>query len=175
RAITVFIVPDNNTMESELRAHDLDLAPDIATANLANLRSQPAPGVTTLLVPSPTYAAVMFNLTHPPLDDLRVRRALSYGIDEKRVIEALLFGTAVRATADLSDFYWAYDPNVMQYPYDPAKARSLLDAAGWTAGANGIRRKNGRPLSLQLVFGQGSATARQLGVEIQSDLRKVGV
>lgn len=175
RAITVFIVPDGNTMESELRAHDLDLAPDIGTANLANLRSRPAPGVTTLLVPSPTYASVMFNMTHPPLDDLQVRRALSYGINEKRVIETLLFGTAVQATADLSDFYWAYDPNVMRYPYDPDKARSLLDAAGWTAGANGTRRKNGRPLSLQLVFGQGNATARQLGVEIQSDMRKIGV
>jgi peptide/nickel transport system substrate-binding protein len=175
RAITVFIVPDSNTMESELRAHDLDLAPDIATANLANLRARPAPGVTTLLVPGPTYAAVMFNMTHAPLDDLRVRRALSYGINEKRIIETLLFGTAVPATADLSDFYWAYDPNVMRYPYDPSKARSLLDSAGWTAGANGIRRKNGRMLSLQLVFGQGSATARQLGVAIQSDLRKIGV
>lgn len=174
-AITVFIVPDGNTEESELRAHDLDLVPDIATANLANLRARPAQGVTTLLTPGPIYAAILFNLQHPPLDDVRVRRALAYAIDEKRIIDTLLFGTAVPAAADLSDFYWAYNPNVARYPYSPAKAQALLDAAGWTKGAGGMRQKNGRPLSLQLTYGQGNATSRQMGVQIQSDLRKAGI
>ncbi|HKU68220.1 MAG TPA: ABC transporter substrate-binding protein, partial [Candidatus Baltobacteraceae bacterium] len=175
RGITVFIVPDGNTAESEMRAHDLELVPDISTANLQNLRSHPSPGVTTLLVPGPTYAAIMFNLTHPPLDDVRVRRALAYGMDEQRIIETLLFGTAVPATADLSDFYWAYDAGAGRYPHDPEKAQRLLDAAGWRVGANGIRQKNGRPLLLQLVYGQGGATARQIGVQVQSSLRKIGV
>lgn len=174
-AITVFIVPDGNTQEAELRAHDLDLVPDISTANLAHLRSHPTPGVTTLLAKSPVYYAVDFNLTHPPLDDVRVRRALAYAIDEKRIIDTLLFGTAVPAAADLSDFYWAYDPHVMRYPHDPAKAQALLRAAGWVRGPGGIRRKNGRRLSLQLVYGQGNATAREMGVQIQSDLRQAGV
>lgn len=173
--ITVFIVPDANTMESEMRAHDIDLAPDLATANLAHLRSNPAPGVTTLLPKSPTYTSIQFNLKHPPLDDVRVRRALAYAIDEKRIVQTLLFGTAVPAAADLSDFYWAYNPNVTRYPHDPAKARDLLTAAGWTPGAGGIRTKDGQKLSLQLVYGQGNATAREMGVQIQSDLRAVGV
>jgi peptide/nickel transport system substrate-binding protein len=162
-------------MESEMRAHDLDLAPDIATANLGHLRTNPAPGVITVLPKSPTFAAIEFNLKHPPLDDVRVRRALAYAIDEQRVIQTLLFGTAVPAAADLSDFYWAYDPNVTRYPHDPAKARDLLTAAGWAPGAGGVRTKNGQKLSLQLVYGQGNATARELGVQIQSDLRAVGV
>jgi peptide/nickel transport system substrate-binding protein len=174
-AITVFIVPDGNTQESELRSHDVDLVPDIATANLNNLRSRPADGVTTMLVKAPIYASIDFNLTHPPLDDVRVRRALSYAVNEKRVIDTLLFGTGVPARADLADFYWAYDPNVTAYAYDPQKAGALLDAAGWARSGNGLRNKNGRPLSLQLVYGQGNATARQLGVLIQSDLRAVGV
>ena len=175
RAITVFIVPDANTVESEMRAHDLDLAPDIATANLAHLRSNPVTGVTTALPKGPIYAAVMFNVKHPPLDDVRVRRALAYAIDEKRIIQTMLFGTAVPAAADLSDFYWAYDPNVAHYPHDLRKADALLRAAGWTAGSGGMREKNGQKLSLQLVYGQGNATARQLGVQIQSDLRAAGI
>lgn len=175
KTITVLIVPDGNTVESELRAHDADMAPDIGTANLANLRARPATGVRTVLAPSPTYAAVDFNLTHPPLDDVRVRRALSYGINEKRIIDTLLFGTAVPAAADLSDFYWAYNPDVARYPYDRARAAALLDQAGWTPGPDGVRRKNGRPLVLQLAYGAGNATSRQMAVEIQSDLRKIGV
>ncbi len=175
RGITVYIVPDGNTQESEMRAHDLDLVPAIGTSNLNNLRVRPTSGVTTLLAKGPPYAAVILNLTHPPLDDVRVRRALAYSIDEKRVISTLLFGTAVPATADLSDFYWAYDPNVATYPYDPKKAAALLDAAGWAMAPDRIRRKNGQRLSFQLVYGQGNATARQLGVQIQSDLRAAGV
>ena len=175
KAITVFIVPDSNTVESELRSHDIDLAPDIATANLNNLRQRPAPGVTTLLVKGPAYFAVDYNLTHPPLDDVRVRQALNYAIDEKRIIDTLLYGTAVPAAADLSDFYWAYYPDVMHYPYDLARANALLDAAGWKPGPGGIREKNGQRLVLELSYGQGNATSREMGVEIQQDLRKAGV
>jgi peptide/nickel transport system substrate-binding protein len=175
KRLTVRIIPDANTTEAELRAHDIDLAPDLATANIGNLRARPAAGVAVLLPPSPTYSAVMFNTTHPPLDDLRVRRALAHAIDTKRIIDTLTYGTAVPAAADLSDFYWAYDPAVTRYPYDLTKANSLLDAAGWTRGSSGIRQKNGQPLSLQLVYGSGNATARQLGVELQSDFRKIGV
>lgn len=175
RGITVFVVPDANTTESELRAHDVDLAPDVATANLANLRSRPAAGVTTYLAKSPIYASLQFNTSHSPLDDVRVRRAIAYAVDERRIIDTLLFGTAVPAAADLSDFYWAYNPNVQRYPHDLRKADALLDAAGWTRRGNGIRERNGHPLSLELVYGSGNATARQMGVQIQSDLRQAGV
>ncbi|HEY9180844.1 MAG TPA: ABC transporter substrate-binding protein, partial [Candidatus Baltobacteraceae bacterium] len=175
KQITVKIIPDANTVEAELRAHDLDFAPDIATANVGNLRARPAAGITVVLPPSPTYSAIFFNTAHPPLNDVNVRRALAYAINKPRIIRTLTYGTAVPATADLSDFYWAYDPNVTTYPYDLAKADALLDRAGWTAAGNGIRRKNGSTLSLQLVFGAGNATSRELGVALQSDLRKAGV
>lgn len=175
KAVTIFIIPDSNTVESELRAHDIDLAPDIATANLNNLRQRPAPGVTALLAKGPSYFSIDYNLTHPPLDDVRVRQALNYAIDQKRIIDTLLYGTAVPAAADLSDFYWAYEPNVTHYPYDLAKANSLLDAAGWKLGAGGVREKNGQRLVLELSYGQGNATSREMGVQIQQDLRKAGV
>jgi peptide/nickel transport system substrate-binding protein len=175
KGINVYIVPDNNTQESQLRAHDVDLAIDIATQNLNNLRARPTSGITTLLAKAPSYNSIQLNLSNAPLDDVRVRKAILYAIDNKRVIDTLTYGTAVPAAADLSDFYWAYDPNVTKYAHDVAKAQALLDAAGWKAGANGIRQKNGRPLSLQLVYGQGNATSRQLGVQVQSYLRAAGI
>ena len=175
KAITVFVIPDGNTAESELRAHDIDLVPDIATANLNNLRIRRTAGVTTLLAKGPAYNSLIYNTKHPPLDDVRVRRALNYAIDEKRIIDTLTYGTAVAAAADLSDFYWAYEPNVMRYPYDLAKASALLDEAGWKMGAGGIRMKNGQRLTLELSYGQGNATSRAMGVQIQQDLRKAGV
>lgn len=173
--ITVMTIPEGNTQEAELRSHDVDLVIDIPTANLQNLRTRPAAGVRVMLARSPSYNSLVLNLNHPPLDDLRVRQAIAYGINEKRIISTLTYGTAIPARADLSDFYWAYDPSVTTYPYDPQKAAALLDAAGWRRGANGMRSKNGQALSLQLVYGQGNGTARQMGVEIQSDLHNVGI
>ncbi len=175
KGITVFDVPDSNTQEAQLRSHDVDLAIDISTANINNLRVHPTAGVTTLLAKSPAYNSIDFNLKHSPLDDVRVRRALTYAIDEKRIIDTLTYGTGVPAVADLADFYWAFDPSIKVHPYDPQQAGALLDAAGWTQGAGGMRSKNGRPLSLQLVYGAGSPTARQIGVQVQSDLHTIGV
>jgi peptide/nickel transport system substrate-binding protein len=175
KGINVYIVPDGNTQEARLRAHDTDLAIDIATQNLNNVRVRPTAGLKGILVKGPSYNSISLNLSHPPLDDVQVRKAILYAIDNKRVIDTLTYGTAVPAAADLSDFYWAYDPNVTKYPHDLAKAQSLLDAAGWKRGANGMREKDGRPLSLQLVYGQGNATSRQLGVQVQSYLRAAGI
>ncbi len=172
--IIVKVIPDSNTMEAEIRSHDIDFGNDIATANLAHLHG--TAGIITLVPKSPAYFSVVLNTKRPPLDDLRVRRALAYGINEKRIVSTLLFGTGIVAQGtDLSPFYWAYDPNVMQYPYDPQKANQMLDQAGWKRGSNGIRVKDGRPLSLQLSYGSGNATAREMGVQIQSDLRGIGV
>ena len=171
--IVVQTVPDGNTAAAMLRSNGTDLVVDLSAANIRLLRAVPA--VKTLLVKAPAYSSIIYNMQHPPLDDLRVRRAITYAIDEKRIVDNLEYGTARVATSDLSDFYWAFDPSLSPTPYDPKMAASLLDAAGWKTGAGGIRSKNGQPLSLQLVYGQGSETARQIGVQVQSDLRAVGI
>lgn len=171
--INVYTVPDGNTAAAELRSHGVDLYTDMAAATYRDLRN--ASNVKILLAKAPEYNSIALNMARPPLDDVRVRRAIAYALDQQRITRTLEYGTAVPATADLSDFYWAYDPNVAAYPHDLAKAGQLLDAAGWKLGPNGMRSKNGKPLSLQLVYGQGNATAQQLGVEVQSELHQAGI
>jgi peptide/nickel transport system substrate-binding protein len=171
--INVYYIPDENTRVAELRSHQTDLIIDLGPSPYAQL--QGVAGVKTILVRAPTYDSILFNLTHAPLADVRVRRAIWYAIDVPHMVRNVEHGTAVVATSDLSDFYWAYTPNVMRYPDDLQKAEQLLDAAGWKRVANGIREKNGDPLSLQFVYGQGSEAARQIGVQLQSELQPVGV
>lgn len=72
-------------------------------------------------------------------------------------------------------FFWAYNPNVTRYAYDPKRAAELLDAAGWRTGPGGIRVKNGRPLRLELVSFTGSATATGTEVFVQDAWRQAGV
>ena len=173
KRIMIYYVADDNTRAAEIRSHQIDLIIDMSAANYKLLKNNPA--VKVLLVKAPSYSGIFFNFKHPPLDDLRVRRAISYAIDEGAIVRNIEHDTAVVATSDLADFYWAYEPNVMRYPFDTKKAAQLLDEAGWRTGAGGIRYKGGRPLQLQLVYGQGSETARQIGVSAQAALRAVGI
>ena len=76
-----------------------------------------------------------FNENIKPLDDIRVRQALNYAIDKEAIIRDVL-GTDVEPLAGqaLSAPYDKVNPELNAYPYDPAKARELLAAAGYPDG-----------------------------------------
>jgi len=82
-----------------------------------------------------------FNLKKKPLDDLRVRQAIAYGINQREAVEKAYFNVAAVASvshipADLTAFH---DPNTKLPKYDVAKANALLDEAGQRKGPDGIR------------------------------------
>ncbi len=78
-----------------------------------------------------TFQYVGINLTHPILKHRKVRQALAYAIDRDGVIRHLLKDLGAPATGLLSPLNWAYERAVIRWPYDPAKAKSLLDEAGF--------------------------------------------
>lgn len=74
------------------------------------------------------------NMKKPPLNDVRVRQAINYGVDKEKLIKLAAGGQGKPATSLVASAYGAYDPNVQKYPYDFAKAQSLLRAAGADKG-----------------------------------------
>jgi peptide/nickel transport system substrate-binding protein len=87
-----------------------------------------------------------------------VRQAFAYGADRRAAVEAGFHGVIpYEGNPSVSQATPGYDAEVAKaYAYDPAKAGALLDQAGWTAGdANGVRTKNGAPLTIKLVYGAG--------------------
>ncbi|MEO9263202.1 MAG: peptide ABC transporter substrate-binding protein, partial [Candidatus Baltobacteraceae bacterium] len=174
KQLNLKIVLDTNTTQSQLRSHESQLGIEITAPTYAQLAN--ASGLTRQLVPSPAYESVLLNTARPPLDDVRVRRAIGLAIDRRSLIETDTHGIGTLAVADLSPFYRsAFDPGLKPLPYDPTQARQLLEAAGWKPGADGIRVKNGQRLSLQFVYGQGSDSGRNASVEIQQMLKPVGI
>lgn len=171
--VIALVVPDFNTATAELRSHQVDLIVTLPAPNYKILQSDPS--VRLMVVKAPSYTSIEMNLQHPPLNDVRVRRAIDYAIDKQRIVSDLTAGTGTLATADLSPFYWAYAANVPTYPHDLAKAGALLDSAGWKRGAGGVRYKDGKPLAFQLAMGIGSETARAIGVKVQADLHAAGI
>ena len=146
--IEVRIVPDPGTNFTLLRGGSLDwnlLSP----AQRESLGT--APPVAFRTVPLTLVAGIAVNTSHPPLDDVRVRRAIAASIDRAAISAKITFGRypVVDTAQPLGS--WARDPSVREPAFDPAAADRLLDAAGWKRGAGGVRAKNGKALALTYV------------------------
>ncbi len=81
--------------------------------------------------PSFKYTYIGFNLEHDILNDVRVRRAIAYGIDRDAIIKYKFRGYARKSTGMLAPNHWAYNGDVPTYDYDPDRAMELLDEAGY--------------------------------------------
>jgi peptide/nickel transport system substrate-binding protein len=108
------------------------------------------------------------NLRDPILKNERVRQALAYAIDRSPLIHYLWHDMARPANSVLPPQHWAYDAAAKQYPHDLAKARTLLDEAGYPAGADGVR--------FHLVMKSSTdESTRLLCAVLQQQLRQAGV
>jgi peptide/nickel transport system substrate-binding protein len=118
------------------------------------------------------YQYMGLNLQDPVLKDVRVRQALAYAIDTSAIIEYLRRGLARPATGLLPDLSWAIAPDVRPHPYDPARARTLLDEAGYPDpdGAGPKPR-----LRLTLKTSSAVEFNRLQASVIQQNLRDVGI
>ena len=76
--------------------------------------------------------------------DKSVRQALAYAIDRKNIAEKVMEGTVQVADSVVPVSSQFYNPDVPKYAFDPAKAKQMLDAAGWTVGSDGIRDQGWR-------------------------------
>ena len=116
---------------------------------------------------------------NPLLLDVRVRQAIDYAIDKQAIATTAMDGLAPVASSLLSpvqEFYrWAV-PADQQYTHDPAKARQILDDAGYKVGPGGIRvAPNGKPLKFRLAALSDYPTDIPAAKMISSYLKAVGI
>ncbi len=166
----------NDQSELEALANgSADLIDDLGSTELTQLQ-RIAPQLKFLTFPS-VYTNVMLpNLKRPGLNDIAVRQAIMYGYDRKGVVDGFGNGHGIvpdgLIPAGLA--HW-HDPDVQRYPYDPEKARALLDAAGWKPGPDGIRRKGSTRLSFELLLNQGSAVITDEMIAFVADMQAIGI
>jgi peptide/nickel transport system substrate-binding protein len=117
--------------------------------------------------------AVQDRGTGCPTADPAIRQAIAYAIDKNEINTRLLGGNAQVANTNISPSAWFYADQTPA-TYDPAKAQSILDAAGWTVGSDGIREKGGVKAKIELC-----TTTRQVRQDtlalISSWLKAVGI
>lgn len=136
--IRMLVIRDDNTRALRLLAGGGDLAMNAIAPLLVPLFERDprfevasAPGVGT------TYLGL--NLESTALGQLQVRRAIAHAVDRQALITAKFGGRAREATSWIVPGHWAHDSTLQMPPYDPGKARALLDAAGYPTDAEGVR------------------------------------
>jgi peptide/nickel transport system substrate-binding protein len=160
------VIPDLTTRVLELRKGSADVASNALSADLVE-SVQKEPGLAVERAPGSVYQYMALNVRDPLLADARVRQALAYAIDRGPIIAYLWRDEARPANSVLPPQSWAYDGEGGEYPHDPAKARALLDAAGYPL-KNGVRFHLTMKTSTE-------ETSRLLAAVLQQQLREVGI
>ncbi len=171
--IDVRVVPDPQTNLTLLQAGELDFNLVAPSQEAALIRSGAA--LRYAYAPTALIAGVALNVSRPPLDDVRVRRALAAAIDRQGISDKIALGRYPVAQSDRPRFSWAYDPAVAEPPYDPAAADRALDAAGWPRASGGQRRRAGRPLAFTYVQFPETTTGVRAAAFIQRQLFERGI
>lgn len=134
------VVPDKTLIALALRHGELDVAQVDPAGWQAALASSPDFGLDVFTGSRTVYLG--FNTKKSPFDDRRVRQALSMSIDREAISERLYGGYAVVPTTDVSAGSWAFNENARRWPYDAAKARQLLEEAGFHYADESWKRKS---------------------------------
>ena len=163
RGVIVAFVPDDNVRAQRARAGEFDaveLAPKLA-AGLAG----------TVTVPTADYRGVMLPMKHPVTGDRAVRRALNAGVDRAAMVSGVLAGAGEPAYGPVpptSEFAVPLDAG-------PTPAATILDRAGWTPGADGIRAKDGQRAAFTLMYPATDSLRKELALAVVADARRIGV
>jgi peptide/nickel transport system substrate-binding protein len=173
RHVVLRFVPDQNTMVSELRTHEIDVYYNVSLQQLSQVQTIPDINIThansTL-----HWEHLVFNTRRAPLNERAVRLALCYAFDERVLFDKIYHGFGrAKPTHFNPDFGWG-DSRIGYYPYDPKRAAALLQSAGWALGPNGVRTKNGKPLSFVLTTVAGVKQREAIEVYLQNAWRAVG-
>ncbi len=142
---------DLSTREAAVESGELQAAMAIEATDLARLKANNQLTAYATVTPG-APKSLYLNMSNEPFTDLKVRQAVLKAIDKKSLISTLQANVYTPAYGPLSRVSAGYDKTVETgYDFDLAGAKKLLDDAGWTAGADGMRSKGGQPLQLKWV------------------------
>lgn len=167
------IIPSQNTLLADAQAHSINVyyfAPIEQAKPLSEIS-----GVKMFYTTQPAWEASYFNFRDPQLRSLKVREALTMAIDRQALIQDVWDGKAIPLAADQPPDSWAYNPSLKPLPYDPTKAKQLLEQAGYKMNSKGYFEKDGKVLSI--VYSTTADNAYRQASErlIQYWFKQIGV
>ncbi|MBC7841876.1 MAG: peptide ABC transporter substrate-binding protein [Gemmatimonadaceae bacterium] len=167
-------LPNTTTRINQLKSGEVQLVALVPWDKVRELRGLPAVRLNTVV--GNGYEHVSLNQKHfTPFADVTVRRAMAHAIDRDLIVNTLLDSLVTVVNGPIQPLSSAYEKDVPSYPYDPARARAMLDSAGWKVGADGIRARDGKPLSFTMITQSGFAIRENVSQTLQKAFRDVGI
>jgi len=176
--VIVRFIPESFTRISELEAGNVHIVIGVPIENLDTLKNNPDVQLLSYLQPGIDY--IMINTEKPPLDDIKVRKAIALAINREELKMAL--NNVVRpAYGYLSPAQVGYHEETekelqKEYSYNLEEAKKLLAEAGWKdENGDGILEKDGKPLSLTMLVPLDRPMLKKAAPIIQAQLKKLGI
>ena len=168
---TVAVANQLKTGEVDVGGVDFSQADSLRTVESLNLVSVDAPGLTFYVHQlDPAKPGSRF------FGDRRVRQALLMALDRQAMVDAILFKQGTVADSTVPRISWGYNKSIRStYPFDRARAESMLDAAGWRKGADGIREKDGQRFAFQILLVAGLKYLEDTAAAMQDQWKRVGI
>lgn len=141
------VIPDENTRLLALLGGSADVVQNGLTPTLLDVVAADR-RLRVVAARSVAWTYLVFNLRHPQLADVRVRRALALAVDRADVIRRKYRGYAEPSTSMLNDLSWGFEPALENPPFDLAAADGALTAAGFPRDARTGRRTLGLTLKV---------------------------
>ncbi|MBC2876265.1 MULTISPECIES: ABC transporter substrate-binding protein [Streptomyces] len=171
KKLTMAIIKDDDVRATRLRSGDLDGA--ILPPNLVK-GFQGDDGKTTITAKTTDFRAVTLPTANKVTGDTAVRRALDLAVDRDAMVKSLLEGAGRAGYGPVptnSDWF----AKGTERPYDPEKAKKILDDAGWKPGGDGVREKDGVRAEFTLWFPAGDKLRQEHALAFASDAKKIGI
>ena len=160
------ITPDATARYAKLKAGECHVNAYPRPADLDEMKKDASLKVVS--APGLNVAFWAFNVNKPPFDKKEVRQALSMAIDRDAIIKDVYLGNGEKAKTLIPATMWSYNDKIVDYPYDPEKAKTLLAAAG-------VQTPLEIDLWYQPVQRPYNPNGKRIGEMMQADLAKVGV
>jgi peptide/nickel transport system substrate-binding protein len=183
------IFKNDDAMAQALQKGEIDAVADIGANQFLALKDKP--GITTVQATGLSFSELGFNTGaattdnqpvgdgHPALKDKALRQAIGYAIDQQTIVNKVLRGLGKPGVGVIPPVYSAYkfDPGASARTFDIAKANSLLDAAGYTKGSDGIRvdPKSGKKLDFRLFGRTEDENSKGVVPYIQDWMNQIGI
>jgi peptide/nickel transport system substrate-binding protein len=167
-------VPDSQAATVALQTGELDIMSSVDPADVQKLQDA---GLTVTPTQRDIQVLIHVNTQNPILSDVRIRKAMMYGMDREAMVVGLEKNYAKVCDSIFHEPVFVYEPNdpkLPPYNYDPTKAAQLLDEAGWTLGADGIRYKDGQPLKFTYLNINIGGPLGKMATVVQAQLRQLG-
>ncbi|WP_226363447.1 ABC transporter substrate-binding protein [Pseudonocardia abyssalis] len=169
--ITIVFAVDDNTRAQRLRSGEFDgtvLPPALA-------QTFEGSEYTVRDHPSADYRTVTLPTANPITADPAIRMALNHAVDRQGMIDALFAGRGSPASNPIPEVLSEYSEPAAQFTFDRTRAGQILDAAGWVAGPDGTRVRDGVPARFTLMYPATDTIRRDLAQGFTSDARAVGI